>query len=419
MAINFDNLSPEDQNQLAALFQKAQAPAPQDQGPVDLGGLKPGQFKDDPAGAMKAIEQLMMSKATGPQLGESNGQLTTKTPVDQPLLRLFGMKKTVPVNSANYADAVKEAGIADFLPSGLPRTPDGSPFVSEKVSDQAKQLAATKKDSGSRLLSPEESKLTIGYWKEAAPTLVPLAEEIMSKQGALPEWLGKAGPSYRTKRSELGTVQGFTEEGDAVEYDMTEKKWYVGGKETPANQVGRLLSKTRPQMTGEQINEVTNLLNAGKQLEEVERLFDPKAVGPIESKLQSFQEFTGVKLPDLHGLSVMTDDRIKLKTVMSSAINDYIKAITGAQMSEPEARRIMKALPKPGSADEAFLPTLHEIMKVTKMKLNTRLDVLETQDTVGIKKLRQIANGEVGPQVTTPQATPKKKKSLGSIFGGK
>lgn len=342
----------------------------------------------------EAIKQILTLKRN------DQGQLAMERP-QGPLAKLFGTSPKLDplLDQTNYINTARGAlgseRTQQLLPGGLMRTPEGEEFLPSKQYDQVMEAARLEGDNG-RLLSPEESALTIGYWKEAAPSLVPLAQSIVKAKGGLPEWLGKQGPSYRLKRSELGSVQGFTDDNVPVEYDITEKKWYVGGEETPANRVGRLLSKTRPQLTGEQVNEVTNLLNAQTQLKEVEKLFDPTAVGPVQNRLLSFQEFTGIKLPDLHGMSVLSDDKVRLRTVLSSTINDYIKAITGAQMSEPEARRIMKALPKAGSADEAFLPALQEIMKITKTKLNNRLDVLESQDTVGIKKLRELSNRDTG-----------------------
>lgn len=434
-----NNLSPQEQSTLFALMQKAgqqstsggtaqsipDAGAQQDVSqfgqPAQAAMPSPGSFKDNPEGAMQAIAHILSQKASGPQLTQTDTGLQAALPSSNPLKKLFGMKDKVPVNGANYFESLNGSlgpdAVAKLLPEGVARTPAGKPFIGEKTADQILQMS--KGEDKNRLLSPEESKLTIAYWKEAAPSLVPMAEAIMTSKGGLPEWLGKAGPSYRLKRSEFSSVQGFTEDGKPVEYDQTERKWFVGGKETPASDVGRLLTKTRPQMSGDQVNEVTNLLNAQTQLREMKHLFDPSAVGPIQDRLLSFQEQTGIKLPDLHGLSALTDDKVRLRTIMSSGINDYIKAITGAQMSEIEARRIMRALPKPGAADEAFMPALNEVLKLSEMKLNNRLDVLETQDTVGVKKLRELASGQTHPVTGEPTAPPVKKKSLNDIFGGK
>lgn len=394
------------------------SPPPTDAPPVVH---QPGSFKDDPDGAMKAISGMLLQKSSGPQLTAGSVGLQAKVPSSNPLLKLFGVKETIPVGGPNYFESLNSTlgpeVTAKLLPEGVARTPDGKPFVGKETADQLLQMSKSG-DTG-RMLSPEESKLTVAYWKEAAPSLVPMAEAIISKKGGLPEWLGKAGPSYRLKRSEYGSVQGFTEEGAPVEYDQTEKKWFVGGKETPAANIGRLLSKTRPQMSNEQINEVTNLLNAQTQLKEVRNLFDPTATGPIQDKLLGFQEFTGIKLPDLQGMSVLTDDKVRLRTILGSSINDYIKAITGAQMGEPEARRIMRVMPKAGSADEAFLPALQEIIKITEQKLNNRLDVLETQDTVGVKKLRELNQSQPNIHTGEPTPQPTSKKSLADIFKNK
>lgn len=353
--------------------------------PNDLQNSLQNRDKMNPEEAIKRIGQIL--------LRNKSGQLFKEVPSEQPLLRLFGVKSSAPIESPNYFETLRgslgEQEATRLLPGEIPMTPEGVPFVSKEAYDQVMQ--ASKGRESNRLLSPEESALTIGYWKEAAPALVPLAEAVVKSQGGLPEWLGKQGPSYRLKRSEFGNTIGFSDDGLPVEYEHTSRKFYVGGKETPANQVGRLLSKTKPQLTGEQINEVTNLLNSQAQLQEVKGLFDPAAVGPIQDRLLNFQQLTGIQLPDLQGLSAMTDDKMRFRTVLGSAVNDYIKAITGAQMSEPEARRIMRALPKAGSADEAFIPVLEEIMKITEQKLNNRLDVLETQDTVGISKLRELS----------------------------
>lgn len=428
-----NNLSPQDQAALFELMKKAgmqPTSGGMSQDTPDLAAQlfqptgqpealpAPGSFKNDPQAAMQAVTNILMKKASGPQLTQGDVGLVAKVPSANPLLKLFGKKDTIPVGGPNYFDSLNTmlgaSTTAQLLPEGVARTPDGKPFIGKDTADQVIQMS--KGGETNRLLSPEESKLTIEYWRKAAPSLVPMAEQIVKAKGGLPEWLGKAGPSYRLSRSEYANVQGFTEDGNPVEYDSTARKWFVGGKETPANQIGRLLTKTRPQMSNEQINDVTNLLNAQNQLKEVEQLFDAKATGPIQDKLTSFSQFTGINFPDLQGMSAMTDDKIKLRTVLGSAINDYIKAVTGAQMSEPEARRIMRALPKAGSADEAFQPALQEILKITKQKLNTRLDVLETQDTVGVKKLRQLNDATIDPRTNEPKPEPKPKKSLDEIF---
>lgn len=362
----------------AQLFQKGPdtntVQPPVSQAPT-MGGQMPapGSFKDDPQGAINYIAQMMSSKATGPQLQATpTGQPAMRVPVDQPLMALFGMKKTVPVNSPNFLDTAEKAGIMEFLPSNLPKTTDGKPFIG----------------------------------KEAFMAALNTAQSFGQKS-----------------RSPYYAFLGFDEDsGDAVTFDHASQKAYKGGKEVPLDQLGRMLNKTRPQMSSEQMNEVTNLLNAKTQLNTVSALFDPEATGPLQARLYQASKTMGVDLGDLRGMAAITDNKVRLRTVMGSAINDYIKAITGAQMSEPEARRIMSVMPDPNASDEAFMPALQEIVRITDMKLENRLGVLESQGTVGIDKIRNLAargrRTPTGGSKTKTEAAPKK-KSLNDIFGGK
>lgn len=135
-------LTPEEQSlfqQLQAKSQQGQAPM---QGPASTQEPAPGSFKDDPEGAMRYIAQ----RASGPQLRQGPNGLNARVPVDQPLLRLFGAKKNVPVGP-DYFQSIQQAGMTDYIPQGVPRTPEGQPFISEKTSDQIKQLASQKKQA--------------------------------------------------------------------------------------------------------------------------------------------------------------------------------------------------------------------------------------------------------------------------------
>jgi hypothetical protein len=166
MAINQSQLTPKEQAALFALMQKAGAQptsggadpstedvqAQQGTGNVDNAGLQqlfggqqqapqpaaPGSFKDDPQGAMQHISDTFKSLATGPKLTKTaGGQLQARLPVDQPLLRLFGVKHNVDVNDPNYFQSAQAAGVGQYLPTGLAQTPDGMPFVGKTAYDQA------------------------------------------------------------------------------------------------------------------------------------------------------------------------------------------------------------------------------------------------------------------------------------------
>ena len=209
------------------------------------------------------------------------------------------------------------------------------------------------------------------------------------------------------ERSPYYSQMGFDEDTNLpVSYDAASNKYFKGGEEVPANEIKRLLSKTRPQLNGEQLKEIGQLMDARNNLNSVKSLFDPNATGPIESKITSFSRSTGIDFGMFKGIPALADDKTRLNTIMSSAINDYIKAVTGAQMTDGEARRIMNALPQVGSADEAFMPALQEVLRITDQKLNTRIKIYETQGSVGTNKLRDLVEGPGEGPKTVPLQNP-------------
>lgn len=314
----------------------------------------PGQFKDDPEGAMRYI---LSQKATGAQLQrDPQGRLAMEGERG-PLAKLFGLKPRLDplLDQTNYAPTAEAANIAEFLPNGLMRSPDGQPMVD----------------------------------KSAFMTALQAAQSFGEKKRA--DFFSYIGNDPDSKMP--------------VTYNAANNTFYKGGKTVDASELDRLLNKVKPQLEGGQINEVTNLLNAQSQLEEVKGLFNKDAVGPIQGRLFQASKLMGINLPDLKGMASMTDDKAKLRTVLASGINDYIKAITGAQMSEIEARRIMAAMPNANAADEAFMPMLEQVLKITDTKLKNRLDVLETQGTVGVKELRGLSRKQA-PANNTAQSGP-------------
>ena len=171
-------LSPEEQTLFQQLQAKAQGDAPPQQ-PQQMPA--PGSFKDDPEGAIAHI----MARATGPQLQQRQGGLVDRVPVNSPL-RLFGVKKDRPVGP-DYFSSIQQAGLSEFIPEGVPRTPEGKPYISEKTSDQIKQLAATRRASLAEAPNKE--------WGEAL------------KSKALEEF-GPKHPRYRTLVAAIDAAGG-------------------------------------------------------------------------------------------------------------------------------------------------------------------------------------------------------------------
>jgi hypothetical protein len=69
------------------------------------------------------------------------------------------------------------------------------------------------------------------------------------------------------------------------------------------------------------------------------------------------------------GSENMTPEEAKAMRYYWSYVNSEIKRITGAQMSEPEARRLMKQMPKLYQNPKAFMETWDDIMQETEKRL--------------------------------------------------
>ena len=161
MALNLDNLTPEDQNALSQLFQKAQqqsAPTPQvagQQGVETASQLPaPGSFRDNPKGAIDFITQQL-----GQQLQlNKQGKLSVEAPRQGLLPRLFlGKTQQVPLSDpTNYfssmTDLLGEDEAKSLLPKNAPREPGGMPFITKEVFETVMSKLSHKKgkdDAGS------------------------------------------------------------------------------------------------------------------------------------------------------------------------------------------------------------------------------------------------------------------------------
>jgi hypothetical protein len=213
--------------------------------------------------------------------------------------------------------------------------------------------------------------------------------------------------------------KGRLRTGQIVSFDPNKGFDVVGGTD-PYNQNihGEMQPLVSPELDSAALKDITNIRDSISKLEEVESLFTKDSTGPVEARLTDFSALTGINIPLLRNLSSITDDKIKFRTATQSAINDYIKAITGAQMSEPEARRIMKALPDRKAADEAFIPALQEILSLSRKKLRNNL---ETYKAAGFRNIDQIAGLDKQPEFASkiPQTTEQSSRpEVGQMFQG-
>lgn len=192
-------LNPQDQATLFELMKRAGSQPTaggMDQTVSDPGAqMAPGSFANNPQGAMDAISKILMQKSSGPQLSPTENGLQAQLPSSNPLKKLFGMKDKVPVTGANYFDSLNNAigaeQVANLLPAGVPKAPDGSPYISAAIAEKIQEMAKLR-----------ASKAT-------------LAEEMPSKELASGV-LAKAKDIYGETSERFKTLQAFLEKNGGV-----------------------------------------------------------------------------------------------------------------------------------------------------------------------------------------------------------
>lgn len=209
-------------------------------------------------------------------------------------------------------------------------------------------------------------------------TLAPLAEAFPKEtaEAQLKILTENAKPAKEKDAANLQRV-GVLRSGQAVSYspDLGQNVIVTAkGREVyNPTKHGQILPERAPQLPAEQINQVANSVTARRQLAGVRASFSPTFVGPVEARFRDFERTFGIDLGQLKNAKGQ-----QFQTELANAINNYIKATTGAQMSEPEARRIQRALPSQYRADEAFIAQLDAALRETDNVLSDRLAIYES-----------------------------------------
>jgi hypothetical protein len=120
-------------------------------------------------------------------------------------------------------------------------------------------------------------------------------------------------------------------------------------------------------MPGGRVKEVAGLEGADNLLADVERLYKPDFVGPIAGYASQAQfKIPGTKLPE--GLA-------DFRAALTAQKNWFIKAITGAAMSEPEAKRIMSQIPDWTNKPEQFMANLNASRKNAQFLIQRMMEL--------------------------------------------
>ncbi len=107
-------------------------------------------------------------------------------------------------------------------------------------------------------------------------------------------------------------------------------------------------------------------------------------------------------------LGGITEDEADFRAENSTLKNQVIKMITGAQMSEPEAQRIMKQIPDPENPPTVYEARLKRTRENVYMMAQKRRQILEGSG---------IDVSHLSPLPHAPGSHPAIKNALDAVLG--
>lgn len=191
------------------------------------------------------------------------------------------------------------------------------------------------------------------------------------------EQLGQLKPS--------NVVIGYTEDGIPI-YSNT-KSVKPGAQPLPTAKVDGGVFEKPARVSETELGKQADAEGVRLAVKEIEDNYDDSFVGPVAGRLNTLKQTFD---------KTATDKRGKFITGLSSYRNAAIKAITGAQMSEPEAKRIMKQLPNEKMSKTDFKAKLRISSKLLEQGLEKRRKQLQKGGFTGVPSTKKATELPIG-----------------------
>lgn len=306
------------------------------------------------------------------------------------------LREKIEAAKLEAAQRTREQGVRDVFGKGRKVAEIGGKPV---FASETKALAKTPQD--------KEQAIAAAYPKETALDYLKNQQLETSETGKLQRALLRS--QIDSNKPVRGQNVGSTTSGLAVSYDPIARQYVIptGEPFDPAVH-GQLVQKTAQPLGGEETKDIRNTFNSYTKLKQLKDEFQPNAVGFVQGRLVDISRATGIDL--VPGMQINAEFRSKL----AGAINDYIKAVTGAQMSEPEARRIMQALPSQYRSAEDFIPSINAAIDAAEQRLKNDLMVFRATNRAYVDPLIQELGIELPakPGAAPAAGNPGKKSSF-------
>ncbi len=195
---------------------------------------------------------------------------------------------------------------------------------------------------------------------------------------------------------------GYTSDGREVFADSRSGRKYTievdeNGTQKQIDYTERIYPKLEnPPATFTQ--SIAELSNAQELLVNISKSFDPKYVGPVAARAGKMSQYVG---------ALTENQKVEFYGNVAEYKNSIIKAITGAQMSEVEAKRIVQQIPNENASPQAFLAGVKRAYAMSERRIR--------QQEKAIARSGGVVRGEQDSPITEEQLTNLLDRKLGKL----
>lgn len=192
------------------------------------------------------------------------------------------------------------------------------------------------------------------------------------------DYLRITGDAKRAVQTKVSTTQKGTDGQSTIDYATP----------TEPSSFTQLVDRTgKPiKLTATQIDSVVGFQNSISQLQEAKKLIAEVKpnTGPISGRVSEATRLANLADPNL----------VKLDALLSNIKANYMKAISGAAVSESEVRRLAKFLPSINDTEENLQIKLAQFEKSLKENKDIYFATLGAQTTPTSQKTPQVSTGQ-------------------------
>lgn|SRR3990167_1409337 len=157
---------------------------------------------------------------------------------------------------------------------------------------------------------------------------------------------------------------GYTADGQEVVAEQRTGKKYVVDEDGEYQEFGGQIFAKKENLPAGLTESLSELEYSQQVLGRIGESFNPDFVGPIAAtagKMSAYLE------------ALTNEQRVQFYGNMAEYKNSIIKAITGAQMSEVEAKRIIQQIPNENASPSAFKAGLKRAWRATNERIQTKV----------------------------------------------